>query len=207
MTLEQPCNKSDCYQFVPNLLQQLGTSSANTTCWQLVNRFVRTCLQTCNNLCVFNYVCTHIKISQLIVNKMCSQQACSKLANKVVTMRLFHQVATRLLLTTCWQIVELQDDNKLLEQLWAQQLCSELSQQAIDNLTRSWKQAMWTHPVDKLLEQHCYKSAAGLLQHVHFYVCTRVKISHLVASLPTSRHQLCSHACAKLSTTQQVNNL
>jgi hypothetical protein len=36
------------------------------------------------------------------------------------TMLLFHQVATRLSLTTCQQIVEiveLQDDNKLLEQL------------------------------------------------------------------------------------------
>jgi hypothetical protein len=32
-------------------------------------------------------------------------------------MLLFYQVATRLSLTTCWQIVELQDDNKLLEQL------------------------------------------------------------------------------------------
>ena len=41
----------------PNLLQQLGTSSANTTCQQLVNRFVTTCLQTCNNLCVFT--CVH----------------------------------------------------------------------------------------------------------------------------------------------------
>jgi hypothetical protein len=30
-----------------------------------------------------------------------------------------------------------------------------------------------THPVDKLLEQHCYKSAAGLLQLVRFYVCGR----------------------------------
>ena len=30
---------------------------------------------------------------------------------------------------------------------------------------------MRTHPVDKLLEQHCYKSAAGLLQLVRFYVC------------------------------------
>jgi hypothetical protein len=29
-----------------------------------------------------------------------------------------------------------------------------------------------THPVDKLLEQHCYKSAAGLLQLVRFYVCS-----------------------------------
>jgi hypothetical protein len=28
-----------------------------------------------------------------------------------------------------------------------------------------------THPVDKLLEQHCYKSAAGLLQLERFYVC------------------------------------
>ena len=31
---------------------------------------------------------------------------------------------------------------------------------------------MRTHPVDKLLEQHCYKSAAGLLQLVRFYVCS-----------------------------------
>jgi hypothetical protein len=37
-----------------------------------------------------------------------------------------------------------------------------------------------THPVDKLLEQHCYKFAAGLLQLVRFYVCTHVKISQLV---------------------------
>ena len=29
---------------------------------------------------------------------------------------------------------------------------------------------MRTHPVDKLLEQHCYKSAAGLLQLMRFYV-------------------------------------
>jgi hypothetical protein len=32
-----------------------------------------------------------------------------------------------------------------------------------------------THPVDKLLEQHCYKSAAGLLQLVRFtcvHVCS-----------------------------------
>jgi hypothetical protein len=33
------------------------------------------------------------------------------------TRLLFYHVATRLSLTTCWQIVELQDDNKLLEQL------------------------------------------------------------------------------------------
>ena len=36
---------------------------------------------------------------------------------------------------------------------------------------------MRTHPVDKLLEQHCYKSAAGLLQLVRFYVC--IVVYHL----------------------------
>ena len=44
--LEQPCNKFDninklvtsCKQLAPNLLQQLETTSANTTCRQLVNR-------------------------------------------------------------------------------------------------------------------------------------------------------------------------
>jgi hypothetical protein len=73
-------------------------------------------------------------------------------------MLLFYQFATRLSLTTCWQIVELQQD------CWAQQPCSKLS--------TSWEQAVRTHPVDKLLEQHCYKSAAGLLQLVRIYVCT-----------------------------------
>jgi hypothetical protein len=33
---------------------------------------------------------------------------------------------------------------------------------------KGWEQAVRTHPVDKLLEQHCYKSAAGLLQLVRF---------------------------------------
>jgi hypothetical protein len=43
-------------------------------------------------------------------------------------------------------------------------------QQVIENLSTSWEQAVRTHPVDKLLEQHCYKSAAGWLQLVRFYV-------------------------------------
>ena len=36
---------------------------------------------------------------------------------------------------------------------------------------------MRTHPVDKLLEQHCYKSAAGLLQLARFYVCTKIPLA------------------------------
>jgi hypothetical protein len=44
-------------------------------------------------------------------------------------------------------------------------------QQAVDNLSTSWEQAVRTHPVDKLLEQHCYKSAAGLLQLAIVFTC------------------------------------
>ena len=51
---------SSLLQVVNNLFQtcynKLGTSSANTTCWQLVDRLVTICLQTCNNLCVFTRV-------------------------------------------------------------------------------------------------------------------------------------------------------
>ena len=84
-------------------------------------------------------------------------------------MLLFHQVATRLSLTTCGQM---QDDNKFVGTTCNKSV--ELNnfvascQQAVDNLSTSWEQAVRTHPVDKLLEQHCYKSAAGLLQLVGF---------------------------------------
>ncbi len=48
---------SSLLQVVNSLFQtccnNMGTSSENTTCWQLLNRFVTTCLQTCYNLCVF----------------------------------------------------------------------------------------------------------------------------------------------------------
>ena len=47
-------------------------------------------------------------------------------------------------------------------------------QQAVDNLSTNWEQAVRTHLVDKLLEQHCYnQSAAGLIVTTcGFYVCT-----------------------------------
>ena len=51
---------SSLLQVVNSLFQtcynKLGTSSASTTCRQLVNRRVTTCLQTCYNLCVFTCV-------------------------------------------------------------------------------------------------------------------------------------------------------
>jgi hypothetical protein len=104
-----------------------------------------------------------------------------------------YKVVTHNLLRNYWI---LQDDNKLLDTniiyTWVHDIKTEKKtcnksvelnnlvesrQQAVDNLSTSWEQAVWTctHPVDKLLEQHCYKSAVGLLQLVklvRFYVPT-----------------------------------
>jgi hypothetical protein len=70
-----------------------------------------------------------------------------------------HALYTCYFITTCNKSVEL---NNLVASC----------QQAVDNLSTSREQAVRTHIVDKLLEQHCYKSAAGLLQLVRFHVCT-----------------------------------
>ena len=42
---------------------------------------------------------------------------------------------------------------------------------------------MRTHPVDKLLEQHCHKSGASLLQLVRFYVCRPCSVCARLLSL------------------------
>ena len=77
-TRTKPCNKSDNAIKLVSLLQVVN--SLFQTCYnnweqavrtQLVNRFVTTCFQTCNNLCVFSTCARRIKILQL-VNKMCS---------------------------------------------------------------------------------------------------------------------------------------
>jgi hypothetical protein len=81
-----------------------------------------------------------------------------------------------------------------------------------------------THPVDTLLEQHCYKSAVGLLQLVRFYVCADVTTAIAIVTLAYTCKNLTSRsksdkpstscvrtgtACPKLSTSleQAVNNL
>jgi hypothetical protein len=77
------------------------------------------------------------------------------------------------------------------------------------------------HPVDKLLEQHCYKSAAGSLQLVPCYnlkfrpykMAFKNEQTSLQTSCYKSVHKMstsCVHtACPKLSTSleQAVNNL
>jgi hypothetical protein len=78
-------------------------------------------------------------------------------------MLLFYQVATRLSLTTCWQVVELQDDNKLLEQLVASILSSttfysKLSTsrwQLVNKLGTSSANTCWWQVVGTALLQVC----------------------------------------------------
>jgi hypothetical protein len=76
--------------------------------------------------------------------------------NAVIASSFYNVVTTHNLLTNC----ELQDDNKSVELNNLVASC----QQAVDQFSTSWEQAVRTHPVDKLLEQRCNKSAAGLLQ-------------------------------------------
>ena len=94
-----------CYMLLtafPNLLQQLGTSSANTTCRQLVNRFVTTCLQACNNLCVFT--CVYARKNAQVVTNL--QQTCSDAVPKTCQQDVFALLVPSLL-TTCYKVVEL----------------------------------------------------------------------------------------------------
>jgi hypothetical protein len=80
------------------------------------------------------------------------QQACQQ----VVTMLIFYQVATRLSLTTCWQIVELQDDNKSLEQLVTSLLSSTTLQQVVNKLgTSSANTSCWQVVGTALLQVCC----------------------------------------------------
>jgi hypothetical protein len=63
---------TSCKQLVPNLLQQLGTSSANTTCRQLVNRFVTTCCRPFKNSLIIHEENTkknHKRVVSLYVDK------------------------------------------------------------------------------------------------------------------------------------------
>ena len=121
---------------------------------------------------------THVKNAQL-VNKLCSQRACNKLANKFVAMLSFCQVVPSLRLTTCWQVVDLQPDNKLLEQTCNKavefiKLVASLLQ-ACSNLVNKLGTTSASASCQQVVVQTCCKSAAGLLQVVRFYVCTCAK--------------------------------
>jgi hypothetical protein len=118
-------------------------------------------------------------------------------------MLLFYQVATRLSLTTCWQIVELQDDNKLLEQLvtwnnleqvcWTRQLCSKLS-------TSRWQL------INKLGTSSANTSCWQAVGSLRFYVCTTsllmcvVQVKSIHKSFCLWPCQSCKSFCSVLFT-------
>jgi hypothetical protein len=80
-------------------------------------------------------------------------------------MLLFYQVATRLSLTTCQQVVELQDDNKLLEQLVA----SLLSSTTFKPLTTC--QQAGNKQCEHILLTSCWNSIATSLLQVCYNLC------------------------------------
>jgi hypothetical protein len=88
----------------------------NTTCRQLVNRFVTTCLQFCITTFAFLRVkITHVKTPNL--STRCVRKRLVASFSTTCNNAVFYQVATRLSCITCYQLVESRDDNKLLEQL------------------------------------------------------------------------------------------
>jgi hypothetical protein len=104
--LQQPCNNSDN---INKILQVVN--SLFHTCWQFGTSNANTsCWQTCYKM--WDYcVCKNLTT--------CQQDVFAR------------GLSTRLSLTTCYQVVELQDDNKLLQQLvtslLTQQPCTKLS--------------------------------------------------------------------------------
>ena len=141
---------------------------------------------------------THVKISR----------------QQDVTMLLFYQFATRLPLTTCCQVVELQDDNKLLEQLVTSLLSSTILCMA------SCQQAgnkQWEH----ILLTSCWNSIATSLLQVCYNLCVFTCVSHKYLNYSRKNFTCCSKstnkpstscvrtACPKLSTSseQAVDNL
>jgi hypothetical protein len=183
------CLWQACQQVVTMLLfYQVATRLLLTTCWQVVE------LQDDNKLLVQlatsllnQQPCTHVKnltTCQQDVFATGLWQTCQQ----VVTMLLFYQVVTRLSLTTCWKIVQLQNDNKLLVQLVTSlELCSlslnyksvELNnlvascQQADHNLSTSWEQAG-----EHILMTSCWNSIATSLPQVCYNLCVFTCVYH-----------------------------
>jgi flagellar biosynthesis component FlhA len=181
---------------VPNLLQQLGTSSANTTCRQLVNRFVTTCLQTCNNLCVFTRVLwrqlQHVRDSydhmeiRMIGNQMiseCVRTACSQLLTcleqvvitlyQVVPSRLIQAVRNKLQRACCHQLVTCRR-HQLLRVCWLHQPCYKMIT-TCSRLDNNCEQAVRTHVKTHKLLQVCKQVVTNL-----FTSCRQVVFALLV---------------------------
>ena len=155
---------SSLLQVVNNLFQtcynKLGTSSANTTCWQLVNRLVTTCLQTCNNLCVFTLVTQIFRVGFYRLAASCHQVTAS-----LWTSNLFQFDICRLaacswnnLHQACGQKVLTINLHQACWKLAADLLSSSQSKQCERILISAW----WLQG---------NKPAADLLQLERFWMC------------------------------------
>jgi hypothetical protein len=104
-------------------------------------------------------------------------------------MLLFYQVATRLSLTTCWQIVELQDDSKLLEQLVTSLSSSTTFRQVVNKPLTTCQQA-GNKQCEHILLTSCWNSIATSLLQVCYNLCV------LVMCVPRDQLlQMCKALC------------
>jgi hypothetical protein len=131
------------------MLQQLGTSSANTTYRQLVNKFVTTCLQTCNNdLCGFTLVWQ-------VVFAMLAPSCCNKFETTSLIDGIYNQ--------TCYVVVPTG-----LIQPWYNKNVTRLTTQSCNNIVISWLyRTCWNSLATSLiLSQGCYKLLTACSKHV-----------------------------------------
>ena len=117
---------SSLLQFVNSLFQtcsnKFGTSSANTSCRQLVNRLVTTCLQVCSNLCVFTCVVETIfrtSCKQLVTSLVGLSNLSQGCSNKTDQSWYNNIVTYSLVLSTLWQSCYNRPVSELLGQPWS----------------------------------------------------------------------------------------
>ena len=163
--------------------------------WCYKRLFVYICTICCYFVTMFNSytACfTHVKISQP-VNKMCSRQACH---SQPVTISCWIARWQQIIRTNFVQVFRA---NKLVASLL--QVCH--------NFATSLEQEVWTQLGIGLLEHSCSKSAAGLSQLVHFYVCTigiLVLIGYIFKSTNFIPYCILSSAYIKIKT-YSINSL
>jgi hypothetical protein len=121
---------------------------------------------------------------QYTLKKACSISLSTSCYNAVILSSCYKAV-THNLMTSCWiagrwQVVQT-TCNKSVELNNLVASC----QQAAENLSTSWEQALRRRPVDKLLEQHCYKSACCRFVTSCAFSCVHMKTFTLLSRPPT----------------------
>jgi hypothetical protein len=129
------------------------------------------------------------------------QQACQQ----VVTMLLFYR-AIRLSLTTCREIVELQDDNKLLEQLVASLLSSTTLQQVVNKPLTTCQQA-GNKQCEHILLTSCWNSIVTTCQQAGNKQCEHILLTSCWNSIVTTCQQAGNKPCEHILLTSCWNSI